>query len=79
MVASAFGGIVDQLPTRRADCFSAISRTSTLSAPSLAPSESPEDAKRFGANALDRVSELCRPDHRLMQYASLLEHLVDGG
>jgi hypothetical protein len=37
------------------------------------------EAERFDANALDRVSELFLPDRQLTQYASLLEHLVDGG
>ena len=80
MVASAVGGIVDQITDEESGLLlrdpADLDTFGALVARLL---ESPEDAERFGANALDRVSELFLPDRQLTQYASLLEHLVDGG
>jgi trehalose synthase len=80
MVASAVGGIVDQITNEESGLLlrdpADLDTFGALVARLL---ESPEEAERFGANALDRVSELFLPDRQLTQYASLLEHLVDGG
>lgn len=80
MVASAVGGIVDQITDEESGlllCDPA--DLDTFGALVARLLESPEEAERFGANALDRVSELFLPDRQLTQHASLLEHLVDGG
>jgi trehalose synthase len=80
MVASAVGGIVDQITDEESGLLlrdpADLDTFGALVARLLG---SPEDAERFGVNALDRVSELFLPDRQLTQYASLLEHLVDGG
>ncbi len=80
MVASAVGGIVDQITDEESGLLlrdpADLDTFGALVARLL---ESPEEAERFGANALDRVSELFLPDRQLTQYASLLEHLLDGG
>ena len=80
MVASAVGGIVDQITNEESGLLlrdpADLDTFGALVARLL---ESPEEAERFGANAFGRVSELFLPDRQLTQYASLLEHMVDGG
>ena len=78
VVASAVGGIADQIVDGESglvlDDPGDLGRMAELVSSILA---SPADAARLGANARRRVAERFLPDRQLVQYAELLDRLLD--
>ena len=78
VVASAVGGIADQIVDGESglllDNPGDLGRMAELVSSILA---SPADAARLGANARRRVAERFLPDRQLVQYAELLDRLLD--
>ena len=79
VVASAVGGIADQIVDGESGLLLAdpadLPRMGELVSSVL---DSPSEAARLGDCARDRVSERFLPDRQLLQYASLVEGLLDG-
>ena len=80
VVASAVGGIADQIVDGDSGLLLAdpgdLGRLAELVSSVLA---SPTEAARLGANARRRVAERFLPDRQLLQYAELLDRLLDDG
>jgi trehalose synthase len=78
VVASAVGGIADQIVDRESglllDDPADLERMGELVSEVLA---SPTEAARLGENARHRVADQFLPDRQLLQYAPLLERLIE--
>jgi trehalose synthase len=77
MVASAVGGIVDQIVDGETGLL--VRHPDDLETFGALLNDllgSPADALRLGQNARRRVAELFLPDRQLLQYASLLDELL---
>jgi trehalose synthase len=78
VVASAVGGIADQIEDEESGLLVAPDDLSGLGERITNLLESPEEAERLGANARRRVTSHFLPDRHLLQYAELLEHVLAG-
>jgi trehalose synthase len=76
VVASAVGGIADQIVDGESGLLHAPDDLGAFAAHVSALLESPADAARLGANARARVTERFLADRHLLQYAELVEWLL---